>query len=91
MVLRADDEVDAMYGLVLRESMEFIRQNPERVNDGWRYASCAKYLERVADHATNIAEMVVFMVSGEDVRHHASAAGGTGSVAGNVEAEASKE
>lgn len=86
-VLRSDDEVDAMYGEVLRMSMDFIRQNPERVNDGWRYASCAKYLERVADHATNIAEMVVFMVSGTDVRHHASAAGGAGSVAGQLEAE----
>jgi phosphate transport system protein len=89
-VLRSDDEVDAMYGEVLRASMEFIRLNPERVNEGWRYASCAKYLERVADHATNIAEMVVFMVSGEDVRHHASAAGGTGSVAGDVEAAPKK-
>ncbi len=82
-VLRADDEVDALYGETLRDSMEYIRQNPERVNDGWRYASCAKYLERVGDHATNIAEMVVFMVSGTDVRHHASAAG---SVAGTLEA-----
>lgn len=82
-VLRSDDEVDALYGETLRDSMAYIRQHPERVNDGWRYASCAKYLERVGDHATNIAEMVVFMVSGADVRHHASAAG---SVAGTLEA-----
>ena len=81
-VLRADDAVDALYGEVLRESMDYIRKNPERVSDAWRYASCAKYLERVADHATNIAEMVVFMVSGADVRHHASA-----TAAGALEAE----
>ena len=71
-VLREDDEVDALYGEVLRESMAFMSHNPDRVQDGMRYASCAKYLERVADHATNIAEMVVFMVSGTDVRHFGS-------------------
>lgn len=74
-VLREDDEVDAMYGELLRASMNFIRHNPERVEDGMRIASCAKYLERIADHATNIAEMVVFLVSGNDVRHYVSRTG----------------
>jgi phosphate transport system protein len=37
-----------------------------------RIASCAKYIERIADHATNIAEMVVFLARGEDVRHSAA-------------------
>lgn len=77
-VLRQDDAVDELYGQLLRISMQFIRESPERVEDGMRVASCAKYLERVADHATNIAEMVVFMVSGDDVRHHVSRATGTG-------------
>ena len=71
-VLREDDAVDALYGELLRMSMQFIRQQPERVEDGMRIASCAKYLERIADHATNIAEMVVYMVSGDDVRHFVS-------------------
>ena len=71
-VLREDDAVDALYGEILRMSMDFIREHPERVEDGMRIASCAKYLERIADHATNIAEMVVFMVSGDDVRHYVS-------------------
>lgn len=69
-VLREDDEVDRLYGELLRQSMDYIRANPDRVEDGMRIASCAKYCERIADHATNIAEMVVFMVSGDDVRHH---------------------
>ncbi|MBN8613501.1 MAG: phosphate signaling complex protein PhoU [Deltaproteobacteria bacterium] len=68
-VLAADDHVDALYGKLLRASMAMVEQNPSRVQDGFRFAFCAKYLERVADHATNIAEQVVFMVSGDDVRH----------------------
>jgi phosphate transport system protein len=52
--------------------MSMVEQNPTRVQDGFRFAFCAKYLERIADHATNIAEQVVFMVSGEDVRHSGS-------------------
>ena len=71
-VLREDDAVDALYGELLRMSMQFIRNQPERVEDGMRIASCAKYLERIADHATNIAEMVIYMVSGDDVRHFVS-------------------
>lgn len=71
-VLREDDAVDALYGELLRMSMQFIREQPERVEDGMRIASCAKYIERIADHATNIAEMVVYMVSGDDVRHFVS-------------------
>jgi phosphate transport system protein len=69
-VLGEDDEVDEQYGELLRQSIAFIRANPDRVEDGMKIASCAKYLERIADHATNIAEMVVFMVSGDDVRHY---------------------
>ena len=73
-VLRADDAVDALYGTILRAATAFMRDEPARIEDGMRVASCAKYLERIADHATNIAEMVVFMVSGDDVRHPASGA-----------------
>ena len=72
-VLKLDDEADRLYGELLRSSMAWMRKNPDRIEDGMRFASCAKYLERVADHATNIAEMVVFMVSGDDVRHFGSA------------------
>lgn len=82
-VLQLDDEVDALYGDLLRQSMQWMRENPDRIEDGMRFASCAKYLERVADHATNIAEMVVYMVSGDDVRHF-----GSSSSAGLVELDA---
>ncbi len=68
-VRERDDEVDALYGEILRASLDYIREHPDRVPAAMCLASTSKYLERIADHATNIAEMVVFVTSGEDVRH----------------------
>ena len=68
-VLAADDAVDALYGETMRATFAFISANPDKVKPAMAVASCAKYTERVADHATNIAEMVVYMVRGVDVRH----------------------
>jgi phosphate transport system protein len=64
-----DDPVDEHYGKILREIERYMEAEPANVRSGMRIASCAKYLERIADHATNIAEMVVFLARGEDVRH----------------------
>ena len=68
-VFLEDDEVDEIYGRILQGCAEFMKANSAQVDDGIRLASSAKYLERIADHATNIAEMVVFLVRGVDVRH----------------------
>jgi phosphate transport system protein len=68
-VRERDDEVDAMYGEILRGCLEYIKEHPKHVPAAMCIASTSKYLERIADHATNIAEMVVFVTSGEDVRH----------------------
>jgi phosphate transport system protein len=68
-VRERDDEVDALYGEVLRGCLDYVREHPDRVPVAMCLASTSKYLERIADHATNIAEMVVFVTSGEDVRH----------------------
>ncbi|MFW6067767.1 MAG: phosphate signaling complex protein PhoU [Myxococcota bacterium] len=68
-VLRQDDDVDAAYERILQSCVEFIQAQPARAPGGLRVASAAKYLERIADHATNIAEMVVYLVQGVDVRH----------------------
>jgi phosphate transport system protein len=68
-VLAADDAVDALYGETMRATFAYITANPDKVQPAMAVASCAKYTERVADHATNIAEMVVYMVRGVDVRH----------------------
>ncbi len=71
-VLRRDEEVDALYSRVLREVFAWMRVHPEEIPAGQAVASAAKYVERVADHATNLAEHVVFMVRGIDVRHRRS-------------------
>ncbi len=64
-----DDAVDELYGKTLGEMMSFMAQNPERIPAAMGVVNVAKYLERIADHATNIAEEVIFMVAGHDVRH----------------------
>lgn len=74
-VLDRDREVDALYGTLLRAVFAWMRDHPDAIPAGQAVASVAKYLERVADHATNLAELVVFMVRGDDVRHRHSRPG----------------
>ena len=68
-VLARDDAVDELYGRIITAMTDFMTQQPQQVAEAIRVIHVAKYLERVADHATNIAEEVIFMVRGEDVRH----------------------
>ena len=75
-VLEMDDDVDALYEEALRRGVAFMRAHPQLAEAGMAYTSGAKYLERIADLCTNIAEMVVFMVEGVDVRHGAFRADG---------------
>lgn len=73
-VFEQDDAVDAIYAEVMRLCLDYMKNDPSRIPDGMRICNCAKYLERIADHATNIAEMVVFLVEGHDVRHRRGSA-----------------
>lgn len=68
-VIARDDLVDERYAKAVEEMTAFMTSHPEEIAAGIRVIHVAKYLERVADHATNIAEEVIFMVRGEDVRH----------------------
>jgi phosphate transport system protein len=68
-VLLRDDAVDRAYGEILRSVLAFMAERPAEIPAAMRVISVAKYIERVGDHATNIAEEVIFMVRGEDVRH----------------------
>lgn len=68
-VLDDDDAVDAAYGEVLSTMSDYMAGHSDDIPAAIRVIKVAKYIERIADHATNIAEEVIFMVSGKDVRH----------------------
>lgn len=70
-VLVDDDEVDAMNREMYIRIQDAIRRNPEELESLIHLLSCSRHLERIADHATNVAEDVVYMVEGVIVRHHA--------------------
>lgn len=73
-VIARDAQVDACYAQLFPELLTAMMSDPSTVSRSTRLLSLGKYIERIADHATNIAEMVVFMVRGQDVRHaHPSA------------------
>ncbi len=69
-VLLMDDEVDEMNRAVYRTLTRSIEERPEASNQALNVLVIARNLERVGDHATNIAEDVIFWVRGADVRHH---------------------
>ncbi|MCG3173577.1 MAG: Phosphate-specific transport system accessory protein PhoU [Myxococcota bacterium] len=68
-VIARDDQVDEIYHNTFRYYVENMRQDPNNVERGIHMISVSKVLERMADHATNLAEQVVFMVDGTDIRH----------------------
>ena len=68
-VCRSDDEVDKLNGQIFRELLSYMIEDPATITRAMRILFVSKYLERIADHATNIAEMVVFMVKGQSIRH----------------------
>jgi phosphate transport system protein len=70
-VLTADDAVDQLRNTLTRQMVETMKSDPATVERALDYILIARRLERVADHATNVAEDVIFMVKGIDVRHRA--------------------
>lgn len=69
-VMLSDDEVDEAYHVLFRSLLETMIRDPSTIEACAHMQSLAKYLERIGDHATNLAEHVVFMVDAKDVRHH---------------------
>jgi phosphate transport system protein len=71
-VLRMDDEVDRYNQDLIQELIQTMQQSPELIEPGLSLFSATRHLERIADHATNIAEDVLYLIGGEIVRHRRS-------------------
>jgi phosphate transport system protein len=68
-LLTRDDVIDDHYTRIFQEVLGIMAREPAAIYRATRVQSIAKYLERIADHAMNIAEDVVFLVKGKDIRH----------------------
>jgi phosphate transport system protein len=68
-VLRMDDEVDRYNNEMIAEIVTVMKGDPNLIEPGLSLFSAVRHLERIADHATNIAEDVVYLVDGEIIRH----------------------
>jgi phosphate transport system protein len=66
-VCKRDDEVDEIYKEVFKELLELMLQNPKTVNQATQFLFICKFLERIADHTTNICEWTIYLVTGEKV------------------------
>jgi phosphate transport system protein len=70
-VLGQDDTLDALKDQIFRELLTYMLGNAQTIEPGIELILIARHLERIGDHATNIAEDVIFIVEARDVRHHA--------------------
>lgn len=67
-VCRDDDMVDQLYLQVFRELLTYMLEDPKKINQATQLIFVARYLERIADHSTNVAEWVIYLVTGERLR-----------------------
>ena len=74
-VLTLDDDVDDLYHELFRAMLAEMAGKSANIGRSVRLQNIAKQLERIGDHATNVAEQVIFLVSGKDVRHRGRAEG----------------
>jgi phosphate transport system protein len=72
-VIRLDDEVDRDNEAIIADLIADMKASPDRIEPGLALFSAVRHIERIADHATNIAEDVIYLVEGEVVRHHPEA------------------
>jgi len=70
-VIRRDDEVDALYVQIFRELLTFMMEDPTTITRALDLIFTARFAERVADQATNIAEEVVYLTEAQNIRHTA--------------------
>lgn len=70
-ILRLDDKIDELHRSIYQSYVEQMKKEPALIDKIMKLIYIAKYLERIADHATNFAEQVIFVVEGLDIRHEA--------------------
>lgn len=68
-VCRSDDAVDGLYKQLFRELLTYMIEDPKTVSRALHLLLISRNMERIADHATNIAEDVIYYVEGRDIRH----------------------
>lgn len=68
-VLKADDKVDNLKNKIFHDVLAHVKTQPQEIEQGLNVILIARNLERIGDHATNIAEDVIFTVEGKDIRH----------------------
>jgi len=68
-VIEHDASVDEMYHSLYREILTYMLENPPGISGYIILSNISKNLERIGDHATNICEMVIYMIRGHDIRH----------------------
>jgi phosphate transport system protein len=69
-VLTRDDQIDALKDQIFRELLTFMISDPSTIKRALELILISRHLERIGDHATNIAENVIYLVQGKDIRHH---------------------
>jgi phosphate transport system protein len=74
-VLAADDTLDGLKTQIFRELLTYMLQTPGTIEPSLDLILISRHLERIGDHATNVAEDVIFILSARDVRHHGADAG----------------
>ena len=68
-VLQQDDLIDELRDALIRDMKQMMKGKEDQIEIGFAFIMIAKNLERLADHATNIAEEVIYLATGNDVRH----------------------
>jgi phosphate transport system protein len=82
-VVVRDQQVDDMYQSLCSEVVNVMRDDAKKVKRGIHVLSIAKFVERIGDHGTNLAEQVIFMIKGKDIRHLGKLGGSSNSPDGD--------
>jgi phosphate transport system protein len=69
-VLKHDDEIDKEFDGLLRKLITYMMEDPRTISSSIDLVFVAKAIERVGDHAKNLAEVIIYVVKGTDVRHN---------------------